>query len=75
MSTTAAVGQDGHPRWFKSSYSAGVGTDCIEISASGGPVRVRDSKDPDGHVLDFSGGEWIAFVREVRRPGGMFERG
>lgn len=59
--------------WHKSSYSNGGGGNCIEVARSPEPIRVRDSKDPGGPVLAFSGGAWEAFVQEVRRQGGAFE--
>lgn len=54
------------PGWFKSSYSGGANTECVEVAAVGGRALVRDSKDPDGPVLAFSSAEWGAFVDEVR---------
>jgi hypothetical protein len=46
--------------WRKSTFS-GVG-DCVEVTAADGEVKVRDSKDPSGAVLDFTVAEWQAFV-------------
>lgn len=62
------------PRWFKSSYSAGQGTDCVEVAALRAQALVRDSKDPHGPVLGFDGTAWEAFLREVTREGGRFSR-
>ena len=51
-------------KWRKSPLSSD--RNCVEIAFSGGGVRVRDSKDPDGAHLSFTGGEWHAFVAWVR---------
>ncbi|MFI1965698.1 DUF397 domain-containing protein [Streptomyces pathocidini] len=52
-------------QWTKSSYSA-VNGDCVEVRAQGArTVSVRDSKDPQGPVLDFSPQTWTAFVQGV----------
>ncbi|MCZ4125074.1 DUF397 domain-containing protein [Streptomyces sp. H39-S7] len=53
--------------WFKSSYSGGSGTECVEATfLDDGGAAVRDSKDPDGPVLRFSAGAWMQFIRSVR---------
>jgi Domain of unknown function (DUF397) len=61
------------PRWFKSSYSDNGGA-CVEVAAnlvvSCGVVPVRDSKDPQGPTLAFTGGAWAAFIAAVQ--GGEF---
>lgn len=54
-------------RWRKSSFSGGSGTDCVEVAAVGANVATRDSKDPSGPVLGFSGAEWGAFLAVVKR--------
>lgn len=53
--------------WRKSSYS-GENGECLEIAEvrRRGPVRVRDSKDPSGPQLEFTGPEWLAFIAEIR---------
>lgn len=51
--------------WRKSSYSGGNG-ECVEFAvAASAAVAVRDSKDPDGALLRFSGAAWTAFVNDV----------
>lgn len=48
--------------WRKSTQSNTNGA-CVEIAFTGeGEVVVRDSKDPDGPHLHFTGPEWDAFV-------------
>lgn len=52
-------------KWFKSSRSAG-GQDCVEVAFLPAGVGVRDSKDPGGPALVFSGEQWDRFVSWVR---------
>ena len=48
--------------WRKASASAGSGC-CVELAPlPGGGVAVRDSKDQDGPLLQFTKDEWIAFA-------------
>ena len=59
--------QDDGLEWIKSSYSGGSGTECVELaSLRTGDVAVRDSKDPDGSRLSFSGAAWHDFLAEIR---------
>jgi hypothetical protein len=53
----------GSGRWVKSSFS-GADT-CVEVRF-GELVRVRNSRDPGGPVVTFTGPEWVAFVAGVR---------
>jgi hypothetical protein len=58
--------------WIKSSLSA-YGQDCVEVTGLGSDrVRVRDSKNPRGGILNFTISEWDAFVGGVRN--GEFDR-
>ena len=67
--------------WRKSKYSsngdcAEVGAwrkssgcqtgECAEVGQAGAVVGVRDSKDPAGPVLAFSGDAWTAFLARLR---------
>ncbi|MBO0856019.1 MAG: DUF397 domain-containing protein [Nocardia sp.] len=53
-------------QWFKSSRSGG-GKDCVEVAhLDQGFVGVRDSKNPGGPALVFSGGEWDTFTSALR---------
>ncbi|MFK0190303.1 DUF397 domain-containing protein [Kitasatospora sp. NPDC090308] len=56
-------------RWVKSSHS-GNGGNCVEFTAeftaTHGIVPVRDSKDPHGPALLFTGAAFAAFVTAVR---------
>ena len=49
--------------WFKSSYSAGDGGDCVEIADAGTAVVIRDSKRPEMASLSVPTAQWRAFVR------------
>lgn len=51
--------------WRKSTRSGNQGQ-CVEVRAVEGIVQVRDSKDPDGGVLDFEPGAWVAFVAAAK---------
>ena len=53
-------------RWRTSSYSGGNGGECVQVAAtpSIGRVLVRDSKDPDGPVLD----DRVGRLAPLRRP-------
>jgi hypothetical protein len=51
--------------WFKSVRSNGSGN-CVEVAFVDGVVGVRDSKDPNGGVLEFAAENWAAFVAAVR---------
>ncbi|MEU9332092.1 DUF397 domain-containing protein [Streptomyces sp. NPDC048290] len=57
----------GELRWFKSSYSAGDGGDCVEVADAGTAVLVRDSKRPGDALLMVGNDEWTAFVRMAAR--------
>ncbi|PZS37873.1 MAG: DUF397 domain-containing protein [Pseudonocardiales bacterium] len=52
--------------WHRSTYSNTDGQ-CVEVAdlAAGGRA-VRDSKDPTGPALRFTGAEWAAFTAGVR---------
>jgi len=57
--------------WFKSSYSNGNGTACVEgAHLASGDIAVRDSKDPQGPVLVLAGGAWGTFVGGLGRTAG-----
>jgi hypothetical protein len=40
--------------------------ECVEVGACRCGVKVRDSKDPDGPVLDFGAAAWSEFLAGVR---------
>jgi hypothetical protein len=53
-------------RWRKSSYS-GSGSECVEVDTPPfESVSIRDSKDPNGPILIYSGPEWVSFLEALR---------
>lgn len=50
--------------WHRSS-SCESGS-CLEVATCPSTVKVRDSKDPEGPVLEFTHGEWQAFPDGIR---------
>jgi hypothetical protein len=56
-------------QWFKSSYSGGSGTECVECAPVDNGMLVRDSKREPGPVVTLSNGAWRAFL------GGVLQRG
>jgi hypothetical protein len=58
----ARLGLDGLA-WFKSSYSAGNGGECVEVAALPGTVHVRDSKDTTRAALAVDPTAWTTFVK------------
>ncbi|HEY9389153.1 MAG TPA: DUF397 domain-containing protein [Mycobacteriales bacterium] len=61
------AGQDlGTAVWRKSSHSGSDGQ-CVEVAfVDARRVAVRDSKNPAGPVLLFTGAEWATFVATAR---------
>lgn len=58
------------PQWFKSSYSNNGGQ-CIEVAAnlaaSHGVIPVRDSKTPNGPVLNLSPASFAGLVAYAKQ--------
>ncbi|WP_405751744.1 DUF397 domain-containing protein [Streptomyces sp. NBC_00012] len=52
--------------WFKSSYSGGSGTECVEVSDLTAVIGVRDSTRPRGAQLTVQRSAWNEFVRSLR---------
>ncbi|MFF5479854.1 DUF397 domain-containing protein [Streptomyces sp. NPDC012935] len=48
--------------WFKSSYSGGNATECIETAFISSGVLVRDSKQPRGPHISVSATAWSNFL-------------
>ncbi|RKS78898.1 uncharacterized protein DUF397 [Actinomadura pelletieri DSM 43383] len=53
--------------WRKSSYSGSTGGDCVEVAADHGAKAVRDSKNPEGDVLNLRRDAWAALVTEIKQ--------
>lgn len=56
--------------WFKSSYSGGNATECVETALVPGSVFIRDSKRPGGLHLTVSASAWTRFVAGARSSSG-----
>lgn len=57
-----------HVHWFKSSYSGGSGTECVEVADLVTAIGVRDSQRPEGPRVAVRRSTWADFVRGLRRP-------
>ncbi|MEU7582824.1 DUF397 domain-containing protein [Streptomyces sp. NPDC041068] len=53
-------------RWRRSSYSNGMGGECVEVSTDVAVVAVRDSKAPLGPQITMSPPAWKIFAGAVR---------
>ncbi|NEA61147.1 DUF397 domain-containing protein [Streptomyces sp. SID12488] len=53
-------------RWFKSSYSGGSGSDCVEVAFSGQVASVRDSKTPWRGMLNMPTNTFAAFIENMK---------
>ncbi|MFI1840650.1 DUF397 domain-containing protein [Streptomyces microflavus] len=52
-------------QWFKSSYSRGSGTECVEVADMSATVGVRDSTRPQGPHISVGHAAWAGFVASV----------
>ncbi|MFJ9742775.1 DUF397 domain-containing protein [Streptomyces sp. NPDC101166] len=55
------------PAWFKSSYSGGNTTECLEAASVPGGLLVRDSKSPDGPHITVSSEAWSRFAAALAK--------
>ncbi|MER7737429.1 DUF397 domain-containing protein [Streptomyces sp. NPDC096538] len=53
------------PQWFKSSYSGGNATECLEAAFTPDVVLIRDSKRSSGPRLTVSKKAWVHFIADV----------
>lgn len=65
-STTCADGCCVEINFHKATASGPHTDNCVEVGACNCGVKVRDSKDQGGPVLDFTRAEWQAFLDGVR---------
>ncbi|GAB1335841.1 hypothetical protein ACE1SV_24310 [Streptomyces sp. E-15] len=56
------------PRWFKSSYSGGNTTECVECAYVSNGISVRDSKCTDGAVIPVRTSAWLFFLKSLTHP-------
>lgn len=66
LAEQSRVNQQG---WRKATYSTGNGA-CVEISAQGAMVAIRDSVDQSGPIVFCSQIDWRAFISGVQAAGG-----
>ncbi|WP_406445104.1 DUF397 domain-containing protein [Streptomyces sp. NBC_01613] len=52
-------------QWHKSSYSNGMGGECLEVAQQAEAVAVRDSKVISGPQLMLSAAAWQGFIRAL----------
>lgn len=52
--------------WFKSSYSGGNETECVEAAFTAAGASVRDSKRPGEGRFHVGPNAWTGFVGSVR---------
>jgi Domain of unknown function (DUF397) len=52
-------------QWRKARRSVNNGA-CVEVAPSNGQIFVRDSKDQDGHVMEYTGPSWRAFITSAK---------
>jgi hypothetical protein len=53
--------------WFKSSYSGGNATECVETAFTRSGVLIRDSKQPEHPHLSVSAQAWASFLAAAHR--------
>ena len=55
-------------RWRKSSYSSNGEDTCVELARVPGNKRIaaRDSKNPNGPILEYRRQEWRRFIDQVK---------
>lgn len=52
--------------WFKSSYSGGNTTECVEVAVAGSAtVLIRDSKHPVGEPIAVPPEAWADFIASL----------
>ncbi|MGW6469135.1 DUF397 domain-containing protein [Streptomyces rubiginosohelvolus] len=54
------------PSWFKSSYSGGNATECVEAAHVSEGTAIRDSKATEGGSLLFQPHSWTLFVSALQ---------
>jgi len=52
-------------RWRKSSRSQGM-SNCVEVTAANMLIGVRDSKDPQGHMVTIPRSCWANFISTIQ---------
>ncbi|WP_371579982.1 DUF397 domain-containing protein [Streptomyces sp. NBC_01314] len=52
--------------WFKSSYSGGSGTECVECAHTGDATLIRDSKRSREALVVVRGQAWNSFTEALK---------
>ncbi|MFI5812810.1 DUF397 domain-containing protein [Streptomyces sp. RPA4-2] len=60
--------------WFKSSYSGGNTTECVEAAFVPSGVCIRDSKHPEGPQLPVAAEAWATFIAAAALRDGIWQR-
>ncbi|WP_043679565.1 DUF397 domain-containing protein [Streptomyces xylophagus] len=53
-------------QWFKSSYSGGSGTECVECARTRDGALIRDSKNQSGSSVAVRRESWLIFTLALR---------
>jgi hypothetical protein len=56
--------------WRRSSYSNGMGGECLEMAVLAGAIAVRDSKVTSGPQLTLSSATWKNFIGTIAQTAG-----
>ena len=54
---------------WRTSTRSGAAGNCVQVARTSTAVAVRDSKDPEGPILEFAPDAWGEFVGLVRTGG------
>ncbi|MFG3721095.1 DUF397 domain-containing protein [Streptomyces massasporeus] len=57
-------------KWFKSSYSGGNATECLECSYGANGALIRDSKTSAGPIVLVGSDAWRCFIGAIRSTPG-----
>ncbi|MEU2423081.1 DUF397 domain-containing protein [Streptomyces sp. NPDC007851] len=52
-------------QWRRSSYSNGMGGECLEVATLAEEIAVRDSKVPSGPQVTLSNMAWQGFIQTL----------
>ncbi|MEV6007931.1 DUF397 domain-containing protein [Streptomyces sp. NPDC051976] len=58
------MGHEGRPLWRRSTACGNEG-ECVEVALGHEQVLARDSKNPSGPTLSFTGSAWTFFLHAV----------
>ncbi|NEB04781.1 DUF397 domain-containing protein [Streptomyces sp. SID13726] len=61
-------------QWFKSSYSGGSGTECVECARDEAGVLIRDSKQEHGPVVTIGVPAWRSFAESLSQTRARLRR-